>query len=60
MKTGFFTDEDVQLLRDVAYILSTGRVGDMVHGSFPERVQGLADRLDPQRTIKTRFGVRDG
>lgn len=59
MKTGFFTDEDVELLRDVAYILSTGRVGDMVHDSFPERVQGLADRLDPQRAIKTRFGVKE-
>lgn len=60
MQTGYFTDEDVELLRDVAYILSTGRVSDMVHDSFPIRVAALADRLDPQRKVRTRFGPVEG
>ena len=58
MQTGYFNTEDIELLRDVEYILSTGRVGDLVHDSFPSRVGALADRLDPQRRVKTRFGRR--
>lgn len=50
------TDEEIQLLRDVKYILSTGRVGDLVHDSFPQQIGALADRFDPERRVRTRFG----
>jgi len=51
------TDEEIQLLRDVENILSTGRVEEMVHHSFPERIGALADRFDPERRVRTRFGT---
>jgi len=60
MKTGFFDNDDIQLLRDVEYILRSGRVGDLVHDSYPSRVGALADRLDPQRKVRTRFGPVEG
>jgi hypothetical protein len=56
MFTASLTDKEIELLRDVAYILRSGRVGDLVHESFPERVDALADTLDPQRRVHTRFG----
>ncbi len=54
------SDEDVQLLRDIVYILQSGRVGDLVHGSFPDRLEAFADRIDPQRHVRTMFGIEEG
>jgi len=53
------TDEEIQLLRDVQNILSTGRIEKMVHDSFPLRIGALADRFDPERRVRTRFGTRN-
>jgi hypothetical protein len=39
------TERDVELLRLVADLLRTGRVGDLVHESWSERVDELAERM---------------
>ena len=51
--------DDVQTLRDVEYILRTGRVGDLVHDSWPNKIRDIADQFDPQRTVKTQFGRQE-